>query len=171
MTPTQSLKILNKVAKELGKARKMSVDVGVISDKLTKLVYQRKLKGKTKEGKARFSNPVSVLEVAAKHEFGEGIIPQRSFLRMPFELKKGILDSGIKQQFGLLLNGKLTAEKALGRVGALATNISKTAFVTSGYGQWKELSKETVKRKGSSRILIETRTLSRSITWQVKKGK
>lgn len=156
MTPAQSLKILNKVSKELAKARKMHVDVGVIADKLTRQAYDT--------GK-------SVLEVAAIHEFGEGKVPQRSFLRMPFELKKGILDSGIKQQFGLLLNGKLTAEKALGRVGALASNISKTAFVTGGYGQWKELKKETIRKKGSSQILIESGTLRRSITWQIKKGK
>ena len=171
MKPMQSLKILNKVSKELAKARKMHVDVGVIADKLTKQVYQRELRGKGEKGERKFSKAISVLEVAAIHEFGEGSIPQRSFLRMPFKLKKDKLDRGIKNQFSLLLNGKLTAEKALGRIGALATNLSKTAFVTAGYGQWDELKKETIKRKGSSQILIEGGTLRRSITWQLKKGK
>jgi uncharacterized protein YeaC (DUF1315 family) len=61
-----------------------------------------------------------------------------------------------------------TVNDALGIVGAKATNISKEAFVTQGYGKWPDITEETKEQKRSSQTLIDTGTLRNSITWEVE---
>jgi hypothetical protein len=50
----------------------------------------------------------------------------------------------------------------------IATNYSKEAFVTRGFGQWPDISQSTKEAKGSSQILIDTGTLRNSITYVVR---
>ena len=98
------------------------------------------------------------------------VIPQRSFLRVPFAVKQDELVKAIQSQFELGRSGELSVEKALGRIGAVAAGISKKAFTTKGYGTWTDIKPETKKRKKSSVILIDTGTLKQSITWGVERN-
>lgn len=153
MTPDQTLKATQHLQEQMQAAKRGSVDVGVISDKVGGKIYD---------------NGATIMQVAAAHEYGVGV-PMRSFLRAPFAKKSGEIDKRIRVEFGRILDGQ-TAAQALGRIGAEATNISKGAFTTRGYGEWRDISPATKEKKGSSQVLIDTGTLRNSITWRVNNG-
>lgn len=139
--------------KQLRLAKRASVDVGLISDKVGGQVY---------------GDGQTVLQIGAIHEFGTEDIPQRSFLRVPFQMKRKEMSEFIRGEFSKIASGKRTTAKAMGRIGAKATNIVKGAFTTKGYGTWPDITPATKQAKGSSQPLIDTGTLRNSITWKVK---
>lgn len=153
LSPDQMLEYAQRMAKEMLKVSRGSVKVGLIASKVSGQIY---------------GNGQTVLEVGFVHEYGVGNSPQRSFLRTPFKIKKKELAAQIDTQLLKVLSGKQSAEKGLGLIGAYATNISKGAFRTQGYGTWPALKPSTIKEKGSSQILIDTGTLRNSISWEVK---
>ena len=69
-----------------------------------------------------------------------------------------------------LILKKVTKTMVSGRPKETFQEISKGAFATGGYGKWKKLNPQTIKRKGSSEILIDTNSLSKNIhNWIVDK--
>lgn len=110
-------------------------------------------------------------DIGAVHEFGSESagIPPRSFLRMPLELKAEdiikVLGSGMAKK--AFEEGDF--DRAYNVLGAAAEITVQDAFATGGFGQWPAIKESTAKRKGSSAILIDTRQLSRSISWDVVK--
>lgn len=120
-------------------------------------------------------------EVGVIHEFGapKAKIPERSFLRMPIlsrlgdELKsitladwQAVFWSGTGDGRG----GGLIA--VLRVIGQASVNVIQAAFHSGGFGRWAKLQPATIKRKGSSDVLVDTTQLRRSITFAVvsKKG-
>ena len=154
LTPEEMLKRTMNMAEEMEKAKKMNVVVGITADKASSLVYE---------------SGANVLQVGTWHEFGRGNNPIRSFLRVPFDIKKKDIDKFVEEQFSDVLEGKKDTEKALGLIGLFATNISKKAFTTRGYGTWAPLEPETIEEKGSSAPLIDTGILRRAINFEVRK--
>ena len=57
---------------------------------------------------------------------------------------------------------------ALGLIGTVAVNIVKGAFLTGGYGEWLDITDATKAAKGSTRILVDNKILSGSITYVVR---
>ena len=111
-----------------------------------------------------------IVEVGRWHEYGLGDNPRRSFLRVPMIDKQFIIQKHIIEGWGNILSGKSTAIKQLGKLGIVGQEISKGAFATGGYGKWEKLKPQTVKRKGSSEILIDKSKLVNSIhNWIVDK--
>jgi hypothetical protein len=150
MNPADFLKTTMNYEAELKKAKSMSVDVGLLANKT-----------------GTYGDGVSALEVGTYHEYGTGKIPQRSFIRTPFLLKRKEMQERIGKEFEKVLQQQSTAETALGRVGVAATNISKGAFTTKGYGTWPDIAQATKDAKGSSQVLIDTGVLRNSIHWRV----
>jgi hypothetical protein len=120
-----------------------------------------------KVGGAIYDNGETVISVGASHEYGVGV-PRRSFLRVPFDIKKDDMDKAIAKQFQDVAESGKSAKKALGLVGVTAVNISKGAFTSRGYGTWPDISATTKKAKGSSQPLVDTGTLKRSVTYAVR---
>ena len=84
--------------------------------------------------------------------------------------KQFIIQKHIKDGWNSILSGKNTALNELGKLGIVGQEISKGAFATGGYGKWEKLKPQTVKRKGSSEILIDKSKLVNSIhNWIVDK--
>ena len=111
-----------------------------------------------------------IVEVGRWHEYGLGDNPRRSFLREPMIQKQATIQKHIKEGWVNILSGKSTAIKELGKLGIVGQEISKGAFATGGYGKWEKLKPQTVKRKGSSDILIDKSKLVNSIhNWIVDK--
>ena len=111
-----------------------------------------------------------IVEVGRWHEYGLGDNPRRSFLREPMIQKQATIQKHIKEGWGNILSGKSTAIKELGKLGIVGQEISKGAFATGGYGKWEKLKPQTIKRKGSSEILIDKSKLVNSIhNWIVDK--
>ena len=136
----------------LKEASRKAVFVGLPSEKVGSKVY---------------GDGMTVLRVGAIHEFGAGPIPQRSFLRVPFRIKAKEMNAATAIQFTAMMLGR-PVDTALGRIGAIATNISKGAFTTLGYGDWPAIQPETARRKGSSQTMIDSGILRGSITWVIR---
>jgi hypothetical protein len=153
LTPEQMLKKTTAYADALKAASRAYVAVGLPSEKVGGKVY---------------GNGMTVLRIGAIHEYGLGHNPRRSFLREPFSIKRKDLVSLIDNQFkDVFLIGK-PVKQALGLVGTGAVNISKDAFVTKGYGQWPDITQATKDAKDSTQVLVDTKTLSRSVTYVVR---
>ena len=152
MTPEQMLENTAAYLKNLEKAKRGYVAVGLPAEEVGGTVYDD---GQT------------VAQVGAQHEYGAGV-PRRSFLRTPFDIKKDDLDKAIAKQFEDVFKRGKKAEQALGLIGTVAVNISKGAFTSRGYGEWPDISAATKEDKGSSQVLIDTGTLRNSITYVVR---
>lgn len=154
VTPAQMLKRTTDYAAALEAAKKRAVFVGLPKDKVGGAVY----------GDGR-----TIIQNGATHEYGapQQGIPQRSFLRVPFNTKRKDLNKTIAKQFEAVAEGR-DPEVALGRIGVIATNVSKGAFTSLGYGAWSPIKPATAAAKGSSQTLIDTGILRGSITWVVR---
>lgn len=153
VTPAEMLKITTDYAETLDHLNRKAVFVGLPKEKVGGKIY---------------GDGMTILRIGAIHEFGYGHIPQRSFLRTPFATKAAEINKAIGAEFEAVLTKGRKAEQALGRVGVVATNVSKGAFRSDGYGVWPGIKPATAKRKGSSKPLIDTGTLRNSITWVVR---
>lgn len=153
MTPEQVLQKTRHMANAIREMNGKSVEVGLPAESGSSKVYDS---GET------------VIEVGAQHEFGEGV-PQRSFLRTPFNVESDSIRAAIDNQWMAVVEGA-SVDQALGVIGAKATNVSKGAFTSRGYGQWQDISAATKEAKGSSQVLIDTGTLRNSIMWVIRDG-
>ena len=114
--------------------------------------------------------------LGAIHEFGLSFsrvrgqstttIPRRSFLEMPLSLVLGpkILRGGILWINELVNHG---SQYTLALLGMLGEDVVQEAFNTGGFGQWPALAPETIRRKRSARILIETNQLRKAVSSRV----
>ncbi len=141
-----------KLLEAAAKARHGTVDVGILAS----------------EGdKASQTTPsLTVAEVAAFNEFGLGV-PERSFVRAYVDENGSLLREDIRKLALLVVKGKKTTEEALETLGLKVVG-----------GMQKRISKgipppnapATIRRKGSSKPLIDTGQLRSSITHRVNKS-
>ena len=107
-------------------------------------------------------------EIGAKHEFGAGGFPARSFLRKP--LSRWIEGEDSKKSSKTIFKLFDKSEfllKFLSSLGVLGVRKVLHAFSTSGDGSWAPNSPVTVGLKGSDKPLIDTGTLRRAIVYMV----
>ena len=106
------------------------------------------------------------------HAFGRDKtvhVPARSWLNMPLNRRE--LHQTFRWHIRRFLQGK---EKQLPKkLGEAAVTEIRLAFLSSGYGSWKQLKESTLKnrrRRGSSSLmpLIDTGRLMSSISWREK---
>jgi len=85
---------------------------------------------------------------------------------MPLSLVLGpeILCCGIIWINELVNHG---GQYTLALLGMLGEDVVEEAFNTGGFGQWPALAPETIRRKRSARILIETTQLRKSVSSRV----
>ena len=109
--------------------------------------------------------------IGAVHEFGSysDNIPRRSFLKDPFHEKQTAIVNKVAQ---LIKANKLENDftlKVFKLIGIYGESIVQEAFETGGFGKWQPLSQQTIDKKKSDSILIDTGELRRSITSTVDK--
>jgi hypothetical protein len=109
----------------------------------------------------------SMATIAAVHEFGspEQGIPERSFLRGGIRRAAPKLNAVNIDSLRKVLLGKMTIEQALEKLGVVAVGEVKREFVV---GSFVPLKPETIKRKGSTRPLIDTGNLRQAVTYVVE---
>ena len=177
---------LNQLAKQMQAGKSAYVKVGVLKATSTRPMVAKTRSGQIKHSK--FSKGLTVqnaqgqltkvdaghlnnAEIGAIHEFGSpgGQIPERSFLRMPIlsRLDGEIQKAGNNAQWKAVFaqNG---LKGVLDRVGKISEALVLKAFGTGGFGRWAQLKPSTIRKKGSSEILIETQSLEEAITYEVK---
>jgi len=156
MTPEQTKDMMDDYLKNLEQAVKSSVKVGLPSDKVGQQVY---------------GGGATIMQIGAQHEYGTEKMPARSFLRMPFDLKRDEINNFIGLQFRAVLEGKRSASDAMELVGVKAVNISRAAFRNNGYGQWAPLAESTkfIKAEaGKTTPLVWSGILRNAITWSIE---
>jgi len=122
--------------------------------------------------KTKETNPqTTVLDVGLANEFGTEKIPERSFVRSTHDQNSGhwmgIIDAAIIR----IYLGRETVKRALNIVGLKATSDMKLK-IKNGDPKWPPNADETIKRKGSSKPLIDTAQMLNSIAHTVViKGK
>ena len=114
---------------------------------------------------------ITLIELAYIHEFGspKANIPERSFIRRTFNEPEGKAELGAlyAKLAKAVINGKMTAEKAIELLGmTMAAMVKKRITV---YGLWPPNHPDTVARKGSSTPLVDTGQLVGSITYEVRR--
>ena len=121
-----------------------------------------------KDGSENHSEGITVFQIGMIHEFGvpEKNIPRRSFIRVPIENNIKEITKLIENNHRLVSENAMSAKVALDRIGIKAQNTIKESFRNN---DWKPLKRATVKRKGSSRPLIDTGQLIGSISYIVEK--
>lgn len=135
----------------VAKMKKGAVDVGIFAE----LGSAQKSKGAT---------GLTVLDVAAFHEFGLGV-PERSFLRGYVDENQARIRGMIKSIATLIEQGKLDQNVALERLGmTIVGEIQKRI----AQGIPPPNAPSTIAQKGSSTPLIDTGQLRSSITHKVR---
>lgn len=152
LTPQQMAAHTKQMASNIRTARNAIVAVGLPAEKVGGQIY---------------GDGMTVIEVGVSHEYGAGV-PRRSFLRVPFQVKKDQMDQATVEQFRAVFEQGQEAKRAMGLIGMQAVNIVKGAFTSRGYGAWPDISEATKEMKGSSQVLIDTGTLRNSITYVVR---
>jgi hypothetical protein len=126
----------------------------------------------SKGGGAQHSDGITLVELAAIHEFGSPAagIPQRSFIRSTLETKGADLAKAVVMASKSIINGG-SVKQALDRLGAWASteiknNVTRGSGILTASGEG--LKQSTIDRKGSSRPLIDNGRMIGSVSWESK---
>lgn len=106
--------------------------------------------------------------IAASHEFGTDTVPERSFLRATLDEQDGAYREATADAIRSVLDGKRSAQVALERLGLRVVRDVR-GKIRSGLDP--ALAPATIAAKGSSKPLIDTGRLLRSITYQVRRAR
>lgn len=116
------------------------------------------------------ASPITVAQVAAIHEFGsaDGTIPERSFMRSAMNENKDKIINESKRQINHVLEGTQTQKQALAVVAELIAQQIKNKILA---GPFAALADSTVKKKGSSKPLVDTAQMLNSVEWELRDPK
>lgn len=120
---------------------------------------------KRKKGKV-VNTDIPLVVVAAVHEFGSANIPQRSFLSSTYDENKSRIETMAENVVaGTIKN--ISTDAAVNQLGNVMQGMIQKKIVN---GPFTPLKPATIKRKGSSKPLIDTDRLRQSIRYVVMKG-
>lgn len=113
------------------------------------------------------SDGFSILDLATVHEFGSknGRIPQRSFIRSTCDAGQQKYIKLMAKLQGMYIHGKIALKQALSMIGSV---VEKDIVQTINRGLEPALKPSTIKRKKSSKPLIDTGRLKGSVTHDVR---
>lgn len=117
-----------------------------------------------KAGKGAKGSAMSVLAVAIANEYGTDTIPARSFVRGYVDENESKIQAQVKSTLSRIVQGKLNRRVGLERLGQAWSGGMK-ARIAAGIAPANAAS--TIRRKGSSKPLIDTGQLRSSITYRV----
>lgn len=147
---------------------KLKTDGFKFIDKSLKDNYKVRVGILGSKGSQSVSEDMDMAGLGAVHEFGSisRNIPRRSFLQDPLENKVWeFVKKNADMYYKSIKEG--TTKKWYQALATEAEAIVQNAFETSGDGEWQANSEITIKRKGSSKPLIDTGSLRRSIASEV----
>lgn len=150
-----------KFVRDMNRLHKLSVAVG--------LPEGEDVKARTSKGSGRkpFTKMSDLVLVGAVHEFGAPNrgIPERSWLRSAFDRNRQRIEHVLDQALDHVMTGRFDVQQALSLVGESFTNVVKRNFLKIT----PALSDKTIKRKKSSKPLIDSGQMRASITWVIRK--
>lgn len=121
--------------------------------------YTVKKKGGTQE--------VDIADVAAWNELGtDRGIPPRPFIRQSFDNNKAMIKAMCDAQAKAIITGKADPKKALNAIGAMQKGLIQKTIDSGGFAPNDP---KTIKRKKSSKPLIDTGLMRQSVNYVIKK--
>lgn len=116
------------------------------------------------------SKGLSNAEIGSIHEFGLGVVPQRSFLRMPLALKMNekinFEGSALKEAFDQGGDIEESLDNVANVLGRMGVQVVHDAFDSGGFGQWPTHSEGYSNNTGM--LLQDTMQLRDSIDSEVE---
>lgn len=151
MSELEIVKRLREITERAKQLNNISLNVGIPSDK----------------NEREKSVEVTNAELGIIHEFGapERGIPERSFMRSTAKEESKNVAKLAEIQIKESLNGEISAYDAFSVIGNYL-QVKIVDKITDG--NFEENTKETIKRKKSSKPLIDTGQLRASITYEIK---
>lgn len=138
------------ILRELAELKKIGVKVGIT------------------EGNHISESGANIAEYAAYNEEGTEDIPSRPFIRSWVDNNREQINKVMDSAFNSVVSGKRTAEDAMKRIGEFGASGIKKNIVSGGF---EPNNPSTVKRKGSSKPLIDTGTMRNAVSYEVVKKK
>ena len=115
---------------------------------------------------AKEPDGTSTAFIAAVHEFGSEHVPERSFMRTSLGANRNKRKALNEQNLKKILNGGMSVDAALGQLGLMASSDIKEQIKN---GSFAPLKAATIKRKGSSKPLVDTGQMRQSVTYELEK--
>lgn len=115
-------------------------------------------------GDAAEDNGTDVVDVAAYNELGTSRIPSRPFIRDSVDNHKDKISSFCKGQVRRLVTGA-TAEDCLKKIGVFGVSLIQEEITK---GSFVQNSEPTIRKKGSSKPLIDTGRMRQSVKYVIK---
>ncbi len=112
----------------------------------------------------------ALVELATIHEFGNGHVPERSFLRATFRRERDALGKLCARLVKGIMNGRITPEQAFGLLGTWGVaQVQRTIRrrLTEGPEDQRN-APSTIKAKGSDTPLVDLGILAAAITHKVE---
>lgn len=134
-----------KFRKELEKLKQMEVRVG----------YQEGI---------TYPDGTSVVDVAMWNELGTSIAPSRPFMRNSVDNHIDEITQFAQSQVNTIADGN-TAEQILKKIGLFQKDMVQQEITN---GSFEPNAPSTIKKKGSSKPLIDTGLLRQSVNYQIK---
>lgn len=128
-----------------------------LADKQVRVGFQR--------GEATEEDGTDVCDVAAWNELGTVNMPSRPFLRKSVDENAGKINNFLQSTKADLLRG-VSAEQVLKEIGMFQKDLIQEKITEGSYAP---NAASTVKRKGSSKPLIDTGRMRQSVNYVIKK--
>lgn len=116
-------------------------------------------------GDATEEDGADVCSVAAWNEYGTSTIPSRPFLRKSVDENKDRIDSAIRDAVGLMFTGG-GAKDVYSQIGLFQKDLVQEKILT---GSFAPNAPSTIKKKGSSKPLVDTGRMLQSVNYVIKK--
>lgn len=137
----------DRIKRELARANRLEVAVGVLEG------------SKNGEG-------YSIAEYAAANEYGTDNIPSRPSMRTAFDENVAAITRDMQRQHAAMVTGERTAEAALTVIGQKQADRTKNTI--TGRDFLPKLSESTIKRKGSTKTLVDTGAMVNAVQISVR---
>ena len=119
-------------------------------------------------GKATEEDGTDICDIAAWNELGNEHIPSRPFIRNSVDNHSDEINSFLMEKRNDLVNGA-SARQVLNEIGVFQKDLIQAEIVN---GSFEPNAEATIKKKGSSKPLIDTGRMRQSVNYVVqKKGK
>lgn len=115
-------------------------------------------------GDAKEDDGTDVCDVAAWNELGTEHMPSRPFLRKSIDENEEKIVNFMKSQKGNMLNGA-SAEQVLKEIGIFQKDLVQEKITNGSFEPNKE---STIRKKGSSKPLIDTGRMRQSVNYVIK---
>ena len=113
-------------------------------------------------GKAQEEDGTDICDVAAFNELGTDHIPARPFIRQSVDDNESKINSFLKEEVKDFAQGK-SAEQILKEIGIFQKDLMQDKITSGSFAPNAE---STIKKKGSSKPLVDTGRMRQSVNYQ-----